>query len=48
MQALDFVVSLVEVDQIPNEIVTLFQDLSLMQLAKPPSIWVVKKYAVSV
>ena len=48
MQALEFIVSLVEVDQIPNEIVMSFQDISGMQLAKPPSIGVVEKYAVRI
>ena len=46
MQALGFIVSLVEIDQIPNEIVTSFQDLSLQQLAKPPSAWMVENFAV--
>lgn len=46
MQALEFTVSLLEVDQIPKEIVTSFEGLSLMQLRKPPSICVVEIYAV--
>ncbi|SLM38433.1 hypothetical protein LPUS_08646 [Lasallia pustulata] len=45
LAALEFIVSLVEIDQIPNEIVTSFQDLSLQQLAKPPSAWMVEKLA---
>lgn len=48
MQALEFVISLVEVDQIPNEVVTSFQELPLMELARPPLTWVIGEYSVRV
>lgn len=48
MQALEFVVLLVEVDQIPKVIVTSFQELPLMELARPPLIWVIGEYSVRV